>query len=152
MNKLLPGLLLVALALPAAAHHSFAAQYDAKKPVKMAGVVTRVEWTNPHVYIYVDSVDAKTKKVSNWAFEMGPPHMLQKAGWKRNSLKSGEEVEMEGWLARDGSNSANARRVMRKSTGEILGAASSNSQTLAGNRGTNPQAAPAAPAAAPARQ
>jgi hypothetical protein len=152
MNKLLPGLLLVALALPAAAHHSFAAQYDAKKPVKMAGVVTRVEWTNPHVYIYVDSVDAKTKKVSNWAFEMGPPHMLQKAGWKRNSLKSGEEVEMEGWLARDGSNSANARRVMRKSTGEILGAASSNSQTLAGNRGTNQQAAPAAPAAAPARQ
>lgn len=145
MKKLLlPGLLLAALALPAAAHHSFAAQYDAKKPVKMAGVVTKVEWTNPHVYIYVDSVDPKTRKVGNWAFEMGPPHMLQKAGWKRNSLKTGEEVELEGWLARDGSNSANARRVTRKSTGEVLGAASSNSQTLAGNRGTNPAGAPAA--------
>jgi hypothetical protein len=148
MKKLLPGLLLAALALPAAAHHSFAAQYDAKKPVKMAGVVTKVEWTNPHVYIYVDVVDPKTKKVGNWSFEMGPPHMLQKAGWKRNSLKTGEEVELEGWMARDGSNSANARRVTRKSTGETLGAASSNSQTLAGNRGTNP---PAAPAATPAR-
>jgi hypothetical protein len=148
MKKLLPGLLLAALALPAAAHHSFAAQYDAKKPVKMAGVVTKVEWTNPHVYIYVDVVDPKTKKVGNWSFEMGPPHMLQKAGWKRNSLKTGEEVELEGWMARDGSNSANARRVTRKSTGETLGAASSNAQTLAGNRGTNP---PAPPPATPAR-
>jgi Family of unknown function (DUF6152) len=122
------------------AHHSFAAQYDSKKPMKLSGVVTRVEWTNPHVYIYVDSADAKTKKVTNWGFEMGPPHMLQKAGWKRNSLKIGETVDIEGWLARDGSSSANARRVTRQANGEVLGAASSNSQTLAGNQGTNRQA------------
>jgi hypothetical protein len=119
------------------AHHSFAAQYDAKKPLQLSGVVTRVEWTNPHVYIFVDVQDKKTKKVVNWGFEMGPPHMLQKAGWKRNSLKIGEVVDVEGWLARDGSNHANARRVTRKSTGEVLGAATSNSQTLAGNQGTN---------------
>lgn len=126
-------------AVVAHAHHSFAAQYDSNKPVKMDGVVTKVEWTNPHVYIYIDVTDATTKKVTNWAFEMGPPHMLQRAGWKRNSLQIGEDVGVEGWLARDGSNSANARRVTRKSTGEALGAATSNSQTLTG------AAAPAAP-------
>jgi len=131
-------LLATALMLGAAtaiqAHHSFAAQYDSNKPVTMSGVVTKVEWTNPHVYIYVDVTD-QSQKVSNWAFEMGPPHMLQKAGWKRNNLKIGEEVQVDGWLARDGSNSANARRVTRKSTGEALGAATSNSQTV--GAGTN---------------
>jgi len=131
-------LLATALMLGAAtaiqAHHSFAAQYDSNKPVTMNGVVAKVEWTNPHVYIYVDVTD-QSQKVSNWAFEMGPPHMLQKAGWKRNNLKIGEEVQVDGWLARDGSNSANARRVTRKSTGEALGAATSNSQTV--GAGTN---------------
>ncbi|MEY2855010.1 MAG: hypothetical protein RL030_2142 [Pseudomonadota bacterium] len=144
--------LLVMLAVTGAgaalAHHSFAAQYDSKKPVNMTGVVTKVEWTNPHVYIYVDVTDAKTKKVANWGFEMGPPHMLQKAGWKRNSLKIGESVEVDGWLARDGSHTANSRRVTRKSTGEVLGAASSNSQTLTtGNKAAGPGAVPVAPAA-----
>lgn len=143
----------IATSVGAEAHHSFAAQYDSTKPVKLSGVVTSVEWTNPHVYIYVDSTDPKTRKVTNWGFEMGPPHMLQRAGWKRNSLKIGEVVDVEGWLARDGTNHGNARRVTRKSTGEVLGAASSNSQTLAGNQGTNRPAGAAAPAtpAAPAR-
>ncbi|HXC59212.1 MAG TPA: DUF6152 family protein [Steroidobacteraceae bacterium] len=120
------------------AHHSFAAQYDSNKPYNLTGVVTKVEWTNPHVYIYVDVTDEKSKKVSPWAFEMGPPHMLQKAGWKRNELKIGETVTVDGWLARDGSNSGNARRVTRKSTGQVLGAATSNSQqTLGSGQGTN---------------
>jgi hypothetical protein len=137
---LLATALLLGAATALQAHHSFAAQYDSNKPVTMSGVVTKVEWTNPHVYIYVDVTDAASK-VSNWAFEMGPPHMLQKAGWKRNALKIGEEVAVDGWLARDGSNSANARRVTRKSTGEALGAATSNSQTVGAGTGTN-QAAP----------
>lgn len=127
----------LACAASSQAHHSFAAQYDSNKPVNMTGVVTKVEWTNPHVYIYIDVTDDKSQKVSNWAFEMGPPHMLQKAGWKRNNLKIGEVVAVDGWLARDGSNSANARRVTRKSTGEVLGAATSNSQTLTAVPGTN---------------
>jgi hypothetical protein len=118
-------------AVSAYAHHSFAAQYDSNKPVKMSGVVTRLEWTNPHVYIFIDVTDA-SGKVTNWGFEMGPPHMLQKAGWKKNSLALGEQIEIEGWLARDGSNHANARRVIRSSTGEVLGAASSAGQTLTG--------------------
>jgi hypothetical protein len=114
------------------AHHSFAAQYDNTKPVNMTGALTKLEWTNPHVYIYIDVTDPATKKVTNWAFEMGPPHMLQKSGWKRNALKTGELLAIEGWLARDGGNSANARRVTRKSTGEVMGAATSNSQTTTG--------------------
>lgn len=126
---------LAAASTAALAHHSFAAQYDSTKPVKLDGVVTNVEWTNPHVYIYVDVPDAKSKKTTNWGVEMGPPHMLQKSGWKRNSLKAGEAVIVEGWLARDGSKTANARRVTRKATGEVLGAASSNSQTLTNNAG-----------------
>jgi hypothetical protein len=114
------------------AHHSFAAQYDGNKPVNMTGALTKLEWTNPHVYIYIDVTDPKTRKVTTWAFEMGPPHMLQKSGWKRNSLKTGELLSIEGSAARDGSNSANARRVTRKSTGEVMGAASSQGQTTTG--------------------
>jgi hypothetical protein len=130
----------------AEAHHSFAAQYDSGKPVNLTGVVTSVEWTNPHVYIYIDTTDPKTRKVTNWGFEMGPPHMLQKAGRKRNSLKIGEVVVVDGWLARDGTNHGNARKVTRKSSGEVLGAASSNAQTLAGNQGAKPPVAESTPA------
>jgi hypothetical protein len=132
-------LLMLGVATGIQAHHSFAAQYDNSKPVTMTGALTKLEWTNPHVYIYIDVTDEATKKVTNWAFEMGPPHMLQRSGWKKNALKTGELIEVDGWLARDGSNSANARRVTRKTTGEVMGAATSNGQTLtaappAGNR------------------
>ena len=125
------GALLLATTAPVVAHHSFAAEYDSTKPVKVTGVVTRVEWTNPHAYIYVDVTDGKGA-VTNWGFEMGPPHMLQRSGWKKNSLTLGEKVEVEGWQARDRSNYANARKVTRLSTGEVLGAASSGAQTLTG--------------------
>lgn len=133
--------ILAAGAVTAYAHHSFAAQYDSNKPVTMSGVVTRLEWTNPHVYIFIDVTD-KAGKVTNWGFEMGPPHMLQKAGWKKNSLSLGEQIQVEGWLARDGSNHANARRVTRASTGEVLGAASSAGQTLTGAGAGGAQPAP----------
>lgn len=133
---------LVAGSAAAWAHHSFAAQYDDKKPVKMAGHVTKVEWTNPHVYLYID-VPQKGGKTANWGFEMGPPHMLQKAGWKKNSLAIGEEISIEGWQARDGSNTANARRVTRTSNGEVLGAASSAGQTLTGSSQPAPATRPA---------
>lgn len=126
--------LCTAAAAASYAHHSFGAEFDSDKPVKMSGVVTRLEWTNPHVYLFID-VKGKSGAVTNWGFEMGPPHMLQKAGWKKNSLTIGETVEIEGWLARDGSNHANARKVTRKSTGEVLGAASSGRQTLTGAPG-----------------
>ena len=126
--------LLAIAAVPTEAHHSFAAEFDSNKPMTVTGVVTRIEWTNPHAYIFVDVTD-KDGKVENWGFEMGPPHMLQRAGWKKNSLTIGEQVTVEGWMARNRSQYANARKVTRLSTGEVLGAASSGGQTLTGSSG-----------------
>ena len=114
----------------AGAHHSFRAQYDADQPVTLTGVVTKIEWMNPHVYFYIDVTDEETGTVENWGFEMGPPHMLQRRGWKRNSMEIGDILEVHGTRARDGSLTANARRVTLAATGEVLGAASSEGQTI----------------------
>lgn len=111
------------------AHHSFRAQYDAAKPIEVTGYVTRIDWMNPHVYFYIDVVNAEGKTES-WGFEMGPPHMLEQRGWKRNSMAIGDELEVSGTRARDGSFTANARTVRLKATGQILGAASSEAQTI----------------------
>ncbi len=121
---------LLGLALQAQAHHSFRSQYDADQPVTFTGIVTKVEWMNPHVYFYIDVENAQTGALENWGFEMGPPHMLQQRGWKRNSMQIGDEVEVHGTRARDGSTTANARRVALTSTGQVLGAASSEGQTI----------------------
>jgi len=102
------GLLLAAV--PVVAHHSFAAEFDADKPFKLTGVVTKVEWQNPHTYFYLDVTDERTKKVTNWAFEMGSPNGLMRNGWTRNTLKIGDAVTVEGSLARDGKPYGNAFR------------------------------------------
>ena len=111
-------------AVPAIAHHSFAAEYDSKKPVKVTGTVTKVDWMNPHVYFFMD-VEDENGKVTQWGFEMGPPNLLQNAGWTRNTMKIGDVVVVEGTLAKDGTNQGNARTVTLASTGKRLGAASS---------------------------
>jgi len=89
------------------AHHSFAAEFDADKRVTLDGVITKVEWTNPHTYFFVDVTDA-SGRISGWAVEGGAPNALYRAGWKPTSLKAGDHVTIVGSRAKDGSNLANA--------------------------------------------
>jgi hypothetical protein len=108
---LLAGVGLLAGGIPLLAHHSFAAEYDSKKPIKISGVVTKMEWMNPHARFYVD-VKGTDGKVVNWNFELGAIPVLLKQGWRKDSLKQGDQITVEGSLAKDGSNSANARSVV----------------------------------------
>jgi|SRR4026209_2872 len=123
----LAAMAIVTSAIPVLAHHSFAAEFDSAKPVNLTGVVTKVEWMNPHTYFYVDVKDAQSGKVTNWACEMGSPNGLTRQGWTRNTLKVGMVVSFDGTRAKDGSNKANARNVTVD--GKKLGAASSEGVT-----------------------
>ena len=118
---------LLAAALPASAHHSFPAQYDVAKPVTLTGKVTKVEWTNPHIFIYIAVPNEATGAVVNWALEMGGPNALLRLGWKRDSLKQDDLITVEGSLARDGSPLVNARSVVMAATGQKMFAGSSQS-------------------------
>lgn len=93
------------------AHHSFAAEFDAEKPIELRGIVTKVEWTNPHVYFYLEVEDDKGA-VEEWALEMGSPNGLMRRGWTRNTLEVGTELMVKGTQARDGSYKGNAQTVV----------------------------------------
>ena len=115
----------LASALPAWAHHSFPAQYDAAKTITLTGKVTKVEWTNPHIFIYIDVPNEATGQAVNWALEMGGPNALLRLGWKRDSLKTDDLITVEGSLARDGSPLANAKTITMVATGKKMLAGSS---------------------------
>src|SRR5688500_13657618 len=126
---MIAGLALLAGTATARAHHSFAAEFDSTKPFKMNGTVTKVEWMNPHTFFYIDVVDEKTKKVTNWGMEMGSPNILMRNGWRRDTMKNGDEVTVEGSLAKDGTPTGNARSVVLTSSGKRLFAGSSQGTT-----------------------
>lgn len=106
--------------ISASAHHSFAAQYDINKPVSLAGKVTKVEWTNPHARFYVDVTD-DAGNTSNWNIELGSPNFLKRAGWSRNDLQIGDEVTVNGSLARSGADMANASSIILKDGKQVFG-------------------------------
>jgi hypothetical protein len=109
------------------AHHSFAAEFDADQAIDLTGVVTKIEWMNPHTFFYID-VESEDGQYSNWAIELGSPNGLMRRGWTRNSLKVGDLVSVVGSQARDGSHKGNARSVVL-STGERMFAGSSQPDT-----------------------
>ena len=125
----------LAAARPAHSHHSFAAQYDAAKPITLTGKVTKVEWTNPHVYVYIDVRDEKSGDVANWALEIGGgPNSLIRQGWSRDSLKTDDVVNVEGSLARDGSRLASAQSIVLAATGKKVFSAPIPTETSDANR------------------
>jgi hypothetical protein len=115
------------------AHHSFAAEFDANKRVTLKGTVTKVDWRNPHIYVYLN-VKGDTGKVTEWACEGGPPNVLLREGWTRNSVKEGDEVTIDGAVAKDGSKRCNSRSVNLADGRKVFAGSSEDSASGAGNK------------------
>jgi hypothetical protein len=106
-------------AAPAAPHHAFAAEFDINRPVALTGTVTKIEWTNPHAWLFVDTKN-DNGSVQNWAIELVGINDLLRLGWGRDKVKAGDVINVDGFGARNGTNTANAASVTLVSTGELL--------------------------------
>jgi hypothetical protein len=106
-------------ALPAAPHHAFSAEFDINNPVKLTGTVTRIEWTNPHAWLFIDA-EVDNGAVQSWAIELVGINDLLRLGWGRNKVKTGDVISVDGFGARNGTNTANAASVTLTSTGELV--------------------------------
>lgn len=122
LHKLAKGVawgLLMATAIPIFAHHSVSAEFDVNRQIKFTGVITKVEWSNPHVYFYVDVKDAG-ERVANWAFEGAGPNTLARMGWERDTLKVGDHVTVVAFPARDGARVASAQEILLSNGRKVL--------------------------------
>lgn len=108
------------------AHHAFSAEFDSAKPITLTGTVAKVAWTNPHAHIHVDVSD-RAGKVTTWDFELGSPNALMRRGWSRTSLKPGDQITVNGYLAKDGSSLANARSITLGDGRELFAGSSNES-------------------------
>lgn len=110
--------------LPVLAHHSFAAEYDSKKPIELKGTLTSLEWVNPHAWIHMEVKD-QNGKVTKWDCELGSPNLLMRNGWRKDTLKAGDVIIVNGSLAKDGANIANAKTVKLANGQRVFNAGSS---------------------------
>lgn len=127
---------LLAAATPLLAHHSFSAEFDGTKNVKLEGTVTKVDWMNPHIWVYLDVKDANG--TAHWQCEGGPPNTLTRNGWTKDALKQGDNVTIDGTLSKDGSRTCNARSIKLPDGRNVFAGSSGGDASAAGSQYVNP--------------